>query len=121
MRRQSQRPRQHGMTLIDLLVAIGLLGLLGAICLAQAVLMDTMENRVRCASNLRQIGQAILLYCNDNKGMYPRTTISADDNPVPVWGTPYEGNKELGASVSNEQDQTADPFIADDKPGAKFK
>ena len=26
---------------------------------------------VMCASNLRQIGQAILLYCNDHQGQYP--------------------------------------------------
>jgi hypothetical protein len=29
------------------------------------------DNRVKCASNLRQIGQAILLYTNDFKGRYP--------------------------------------------------
>jgi len=28
-------------------------------------------NRVKCASNMRQIGQAILLYSNDNRGRYP--------------------------------------------------
>src|SRR5439155_4848349 len=28
-------------------------------------------NRVKCASNERQIGQAILLYANENKGKYP--------------------------------------------------
>ena len=26
---------------------------------------------MKCASNLRQIGQALLLYANDNKGAYP--------------------------------------------------
>ncbi|CAN5616147.1 hypothetical protein BH09PLA1_BH09PLA1_26500 [soil metagenome] len=30
-------------------------------------------NRVKCASNLRQIGQAMLLYGNDNRGQYPPT------------------------------------------------
>lgn len=28
--------------------------------------------RAICASNLRQIGQAMLLYANENKGVYPR-------------------------------------------------
>jgi prepilin-type processing-associated H-X9-DG protein len=28
-------------------------------------------NRVKCASNMRQIGQALLLYANDNRGVYP--------------------------------------------------
>jgi prepilin-type processing-associated H-X9-DG protein len=30
-------------------------------------------NRVKCASNMRQIGQAILLYSNDNRAAYPET------------------------------------------------
>ena len=28
-------------------------------------------NRVKCGSNLRQIGQAIMLYANENQGRYP--------------------------------------------------
>jgi len=28
-------------------------------------------NRVKCASNMRQIGQALLLYSNENRGAYP--------------------------------------------------
>jgi predicted Zn finger-like uncharacterized protein/prepilin-type processing-associated H-X9-DG protein len=28
-------------------------------------------NRVKCASNMRQIGQALLLYANDNQGQFP--------------------------------------------------
>jgi prepilin-type processing-associated H-X9-DG protein len=28
-------------------------------------------NRVKCGSNMRQIGQAIMLYANENKGKYP--------------------------------------------------
>jgi prepilin-type processing-associated H-X9-DG protein len=30
-----------------------------------------VANRVKCASNLRQIGQAILIYSNDHNGQYP--------------------------------------------------
>jgi prepilin-type processing-associated H-X9-DG protein len=35
--------------------------------------------RVRCASNLRQIGQGIALYANDNKGVFPT---KLDDLPL---------------------------------------
>jgi hypothetical protein len=62
-------------------------------------------NRVKCASNLRQIGQAILLYSNENRGAYPRTytTIPAGNGAVvPTWGT--------GATPSNG---LADPFKSD--------
>jgi prepilin-type processing-associated H-X9-DG protein len=48
------------------------------------------SSRIRCSSNLRQIGQAILLYSNDNRGAYPRTIASAvkeGQEPVPTWGT----------------------------------
>src|SRR5204862_6660940 len=44
-------------------------------------------NRVKCASNMRQIGQAILLYSNDNRGAYPRTFTSVQATVVPTWGT----------------------------------
>jgi len=30
-------------------------------------------NRVKCASNMRQIGQAMLLHANENRGQYPQT------------------------------------------------
>jgi len=30
-------------------------------------------NRVKCASNLRQIGQGLQMYANENKGNFPRT------------------------------------------------
>jgi prepilin-type processing-associated H-X9-DG protein len=32
-----------------------------------------MANRVHCAGNLRQIGQGILMYANENRGQFPDT------------------------------------------------
>ncbi len=48
-------------------------------------------NRVKCASNLRQIGQAILLYSNDNHGKYPPdlgTLIKTEDITASVFVCP---------------------------------
>jgi prepilin-type processing-associated H-X9-DG protein len=44
-------------------------------------------NRVKCASNLRQIGQAMLLYANDNSGKYPRATYATGEDVMPTFFT----------------------------------
>jgi len=45
------------------------------------------SSRVKCASNLRQIGQAMLLYANDNHQHYPRVVYTPSPLVVPTWGT----------------------------------
>ncbi|HEV8606386.1 MAG TPA: DUF3352 domain-containing protein [Tepidisphaeraceae bacterium] len=47
--------------------------------LALSIMLPAMHkgrenaNRVKCASNMRQMGQGVLLYANDHKGKYPQT------------------------------------------------
>jgi len=66
--------RRTGFTLLEILVAIGIIALLMGILLPTVEVVRHRAYISNCASNLRQIGQAVVLYSNDNHGQLPRTT-----------------------------------------------
>jgi len=96
--RCAPRGSRRGFTWVELLVVLVVIVLAISFFLPVRTSMHGGDNRVKCASNLRQIGQAILLYSNDNKGAYPRTMASAGPDRKPTWGT--------GAAAANPTDPT---------------
>jgi prepilin-type N-terminal cleavage/methylation domain-containing protein len=61
----------HGFSLVELLVVIGVIALLISILMPSLNKARQQAKIVSCASNMRQVGLAILMYANDNKGKIP--------------------------------------------------
>jgi prepilin-type processing-associated H-X9-DG protein/prepilin-type N-terminal cleavage/methylation domain-containing protein len=85
--------RARAFTFVELLVCLFILCMLSAWLVAgNGMMLRVRETayQIKCASNLRQLGQAMLLYSNENKGIFPRTRFRPDDPPTQYTG--FEAN-----------------------------
>lgn len=85
MRGHREVKKSTGFSLIELLVVIGIIALLISLLMPSLSKARAQANRVACQSNLRQVGQALLIYANNWKGwMYP-PGLGSGEPPATRW------------------------------------
>jgi prepilin-type N-terminal cleavage/methylation domain-containing protein len=77
---QNNNPKAF--TLIELLTVIGIIGLLVAILLPVLARARGAAFKLKCSSNLGQIGLATSLYCNDSQEFYPSAKDPVSTDPA---------------------------------------
>src|SRR5436309_15214267 len=87
------RNGRRAFTLVELLVVIGIIALLISILIPALTRARDQANRAKCMANLRSLGNAWLLYANDNKGWLTRSETIPPNWPLKepggwVWDGP---------------------------------
>jgi prepilin-type N-terminal cleavage/methylation domain-containing protein/prepilin-type processing-associated H-X9-DG protein len=107
--------RAIAFTLIELLVVIAIIGILAAMLLPSLSRAKEKARTIQCVNNAKQLGLAMQMYGDDNKGLLPMATAVvpwAETNP-PAWPRPmldyyYTSNILRCPSMCREYDDS--PF-----------
>ena len=91
-----RRRHRSGFTLVELLVVIGIIAILVGVLLPALARARQSSYAVKCAANLRSIGQGLLMYVSEQKGTFPAAYI-------------YEGHKIEGNQQS--PDSARDGYV----------
>lgn len=103
-------------TLVELLVVIGIIALLVAILLPTLNKAREQGNWAACLSNMKQIGNALIFYANENHGYYPRPA-SGSNGAMPddyiFWQTvPVPGRNPDDSALAPYLNAKGDKFLA---------
>jgi len=103
---RNHKIRGKGFTLVELLVVIGIIAVLISILMPSLTKARRAANTVSCASNMRQIGMAMISYTQKYGGAIP-------GNPSTSAAFLY---KNVGASTLGTDPSTGIPYQATDCP-----
>ena len=83
----AERRGSKGFTLIELLVVVAIIALLISILLPSLGAARKQARAVKCAANLRDVGQAFGIYLTENNAVYP---------PGYIYPYDWQGNYDFG-------------------------
>src|SRR5829696_5764680 len=108
-------PSRKGFTLVELLVVIGIIALLLSILLPSLNKAKEQANQTKCLNNLRQIGMALVMYADGNKGKFPwgaRYDIPQKEDWIHFQAKPFAGAKPPGRDVADFSNSALAPYMA---------
>ena len=103
LRSQSRCVRAtRGLTLVELLVVIGVIAVLIAVLLPVLSRSRAAANRAACMSNVKQLYNGLLMYCNDNHGWFPTCAYWANGSSYvqyPDDWVHWQANRDINESA----------------------
>ncbi len=113
----AQRNRS-AFTLVELLVVIGISAVLIALLLPTLNRAREQANAIKCLSNLRQLGQAMVMYNTNNNGFvipsYTMTgVVGGPAVPLEGWASILDRDKYVGGNRENDHSVFVCPSMLD--------
>jgi prepilin-type N-terminal cleavage/methylation domain-containing protein len=96
-----RRSALRAFTLVELLVVMGIIAVLIGVLLPTLGRARGAANRVACLSNVKQLYNGILMYCNDNHGWFPTCGYASNTSYMQypddwIW---WQANRKLDDSA----------------------